>query len=84
MERYHGTIDLVTEAGAGTCFTLTFTRPASAISESAMTYQVWIVEDDPMVAAIDRSMWRATAAPGHPDVPGRREALAALEKAGPT
>ena len=29
VDRYRGTIDLVTEAGAGTCFTLTFTRPAS-------------------------------------------------------
>ena len=27
VERYHGTIDVMTEAGAGTCFTLTFTRP---------------------------------------------------------
>ena len=29
VDRYRGTIDLVTEAGAGTCFTLTFTHPAS-------------------------------------------------------
>lgn len=28
VERYHGTIDVMTEAGAGTCFTLTFTRSA--------------------------------------------------------
>ena len=29
VEEHHGTIDLMTEAGAGTCFTLTFTDPAS-------------------------------------------------------
>ena len=28
VEQYHGTIDVMTEAEAGTCFTLTFTRPA--------------------------------------------------------
>ena len=28
VEQYHGTIDVMTEAGAGTCFTLNFTSPA--------------------------------------------------------
>ena len=31
VESHNGTIDIVTEAGAGSCFTLTFTRQEGAV-----------------------------------------------------
>ncbi len=49
VDEHGGCIELETEPGVGTCFTLTFTR-----EECDRMYQVIIIEDDPMVAAIDK------------------------------